>query len=102
MSRSLPILGAVAAVLLGAAPAQAATCRGADAVPQAASRPAVAAATLCLINAERAAHGLRPLHTRASLVTAARGHAADMVRRRYFSHTAPGGKGVVTRVRRAG
>jgi uncharacterized protein YkwD len=44
------------------------------------------AATLCLLNAERAARGLGPLGASSKLARAAQGHAADMVDRGYFAH----------------
>jgi uncharacterized protein YkwD len=44
-----------------------------------------------LVNKQRAAHGLVPVRARVVLVKAARGHSADMVHRRYFSHDSYGG-----------
>jgi Cysteine-rich secretory protein family len=59
-------------------------------------------ATLCLINRERRAHGLVPLSGNARLGRAAGRHAADMVRRGYFSHVSPEGQTFVDRLRDAG
>jgi uncharacterized protein YkwD len=73
------------------------------ALPAAAStRDDYGAAILKLIAAERAQHGLPALHEDAALSRAALGHARDMVRRDYFSHTSPGGAGCGDRARRAG
>jgi uncharacterized protein YkwD len=55
-----------------------------------------------LLNVERAAHGLAPLALDRRLARAARAHASDMVRRRYFSHVSPDGRRLVDRIRRSG
>lgn len=65
------------------------------------SEPA-AAATLCLLNAERARHGLRPLREDGRLARAARRHARDMAERGYFAHESPEGTGPHDRILRAG
>lgn len=54
-------------------------------------------AVLCLLNRQRAHHGLRPLAANAALARAARNHSLDMVRHRYFEHGA-----FVSRIVRAG
>ena len=90
----------VVAVLASAASANAARCANAHANP--AEHPRAAhRATLCLLNRERAAHGLRPLRANGALASAARGHSRDMVRRSFFDHTAPGNVTFVDRIRRA-
>jgi len=91
---TLPFAGAGAA----APDAAAQSCRGARSAPRS-SAPAV---TLCLINAERRAHGLSPLSANVRLARAAQRHAADMVARAYFSHVSPSGKSFTDRLRRAG
>lgn len=58
-------------------------------------------AVLCLVNAERARHGLRRLKFNRRLRKAAVRHSRDMVRRSYFSHDSPSGADMVTRARRA-
>jgi uncharacterized protein YkwD len=58
-------------------------------------------AVICLLNDERSARRLRPLHSNASLTHAAIGHSQDMVRRRYFAHTGPGHVTFDRRIRRA-
>jgi len=57
-------------------------------------------ATLCLLNRARARHGLPPLRTNPKLARAARRHARDMVRRRYFSHDSLGGASAFDRILR--
>jgi uncharacterized protein YkwD len=55
-----------------------------------------------LINDARAQHGLRPLRAERHLARAARGHSADMRRRRYFAHDSPEGTSPAARMRAAG
>jgi uncharacterized protein YkwD len=62
----------------------------------------IASITLCLINRQRAAHGLRPLRANGPLSRAARGHSVDMVRRGYFSHNTPQGVSPFQRMRQTG
>lgn len=90
--RLLPVL-LVAAALLASLPsgALARSCGG--------SGPAT---TLCLLNGQRAAHGLRPLRPDRRLAAAALGHARDMVAQRYFAHVSPSGEGLLQRVARTG
>jgi uncharacterized protein YkwD len=78
--------------------ASAGGCAGARSVPD----PTGPEVTLCVINAERRSRGLGPLSTNGRLGRAARHHAADMVARRYFAHTSPGGSTVAARLRHVG
>jgi uncharacterized protein YkwD len=57
---------------------------------------------VCLINAQRARHGLPRLNPRGDLARAARRHARDMVRRGYFDHRSPGGSSPASRAADAG
>ena len=59
-------------------------------------------ATVCAINRLRTRRGLHPVRQHPRLQRAASGHAADMVRRRYFSHQSPEGLSSYDRIRRAG
>jgi uncharacterized protein YkwD len=95
---AVTILGAAA----GAGDALAAACPGAKAQPTQVSSEAITRATLCMVNAERASRGLGALRLNPKLSVAARRHSSDMVRRQYFSHTAPGGTRFVDRIRRTG
>jgi uncharacterized protein YkwD len=59
-------------------------------------------ATLCLLNAERRARGLRPLRPDRALRRAALRHSEDMVQRDFFEHENPDGLGPHDRIVRAG
>jgi uncharacterized protein YkwD len=61
-----------------------------------------AAAVRCLVNHARARSGLRGFRPSATLARAARRHARDMVRRRYFAHQRGGGPSLEGRARAAG
>ena len=86
------VVGVAACVLPAAAPAQAArrACASATALPGVADAATLRGALRCLVNAERARHGLRALRRSRRLSAAANGHAADMVSRGYFAHERPG------------
>jgi len=92
-ARPLLVLGALFALLGPASATAAQSCP---------SGPATRASVVCELNAVRAAEGQAPLRQRASLTTAARNHARDMVARRYFAHDNPEGIGPGGRARRAG
>ena len=66
------------------------------------STVALGNAALCLVNQERTARGLRPLKANRLLAKAARGHAADMVHKNYFSHDSLNGGSFVDRIKKAG
>ena len=103
-------LGAVAALAAGlgaGAPGALAhrgprACHATHAHVGQASRHRLMVAVVCLLNRHRRAHGLAPLHRRHRLAVAALRHARAMERRRFFSHTSPGGATFVDRIRRAG
>jgi uncharacterized protein YkwD len=103
-SRVLPVLIAACALALAAAPSAfaARACESANAVPSKAAKRTVVRATLCVLNAERERHGLRPLKRNKRLSGAARRHARDMARRKYFAHDSLGGRSFVDRIRRTG
>jgi uncharacterized protein YkwD len=82
--------------------AGAAGCSGADRSPSALGQAATVHVTLCLLNRERRAHGLRKLRADAKLRRAAHGHAGDMVAKHYFDHTSKSGASFVTRIKRTG
>jgi uncharacterized protein YkwD len=104
MRRLLPPLAAAAIavcllILPGAASA-ANRCPGAGAHPTAANAAQVRHATLCLLNRQRAAHGLPGLREQPSLAHAARSYAHLMVRERFFDHVSPSGSTMSQRVKR--
>jgi uncharacterized protein YkwD len=77
-------------------------CGAVDVPPATAGADLAGRATLCLINDERAKHGLEPLASNALLAQAAQAHSADMVARRFFEHAAPDGRTVQDRIRATG
>jgi uncharacterized protein YkwD len=79
-----------------------AACANADLAPAPATLPAVAEATLCLLNGERADHGLAPLTPNGRLASAATAYANDLVAGSYFSHTGRDGSDVLERIERSG
>lgn len=76
----------------------AAACANADLVPTARNRRKIVRATLCLVNAERAAHNLGRVRLNRRLSRAATAHSRDMVSRNYFGHIAPDGGDLVKRL----
>jgi uncharacterized protein YkwD len=105
MGSSRPLVAVAAALaLLVAAPSASAAgaCDAANAAAGQASKRAMARATLCVLNAERARHKLRPLRLNRKLSAAARRHSRAMARKRFFSHTSPNGATFIDRIRRTG
>jgi len=104
--RRVPCLAALLALLAlalaPAAPSAAAStpsCRGADAIPTAATLHRVRAATMCLVNRERRRRGLRRLRTNRTLQASASAYAREMVRRSFFDHVTPSGETFAERIR---
>jgi Cysteine-rich secretory protein family len=64
--------------------------------------PLVREALLCELDRVRAGHDARRLRPDPQLDLAAALHVADMLERRFFSHTSPGGGDLADRARRAG
>jgi hypothetical protein len=58
--------------------------------------------TLCLLNEQRARYGLAPLRSEVRLQLAAQRYVGDMVERRFFDHTDPGGLAPEDRILMAG
>jgi uncharacterized protein YkwD len=77
-------------------------CESAEARPAQVSERIVVRSTLCLLNAERHRHGLRPLRLNDRLSRAARAHSQDMARHGYFDHNSRNGSSFVARIRRTG
>jgi uncharacterized protein YkwD len=78
------------------------TCSGGHRIPTGSTLKRAARATLCLLNTQRAAHGLRPLHPNRALRHSARRYARSLVAGRFFSHVAPDGQTLQARVSRSG
>ncbi len=94
-----------AALVIGplAAPSAAfADCPDANLTPATGNLGQIRASVLCLHNEVRRDRGLPRLKENRRLRRAAAKHSADMVRRGYFSHTAPGDLRFVDRVLDAG
>jgi uncharacterized protein YkwD len=81
-----------------ATPAHAADCAEADLMPTASNLAQIRQATLCLLNAERSAHGLRDLRANPRLRRAATGYARLMDSTNFFSHTSPSGSTMLSRI----
>jgi uncharacterized protein YkwD len=97
------LLGVLASALLFTAlrPARSIAgggCAGGAATPAQLTPGEMRSATLCLLNKQRASHGLSSLRSNHALARAATRHSADMVRRDYFSHYTPGGGSIQTRI----
>jgi uncharacterized protein YkwD len=90
---------ATAAVLAVSAPSALAACANDDVAP---GDPGAVGATLCLLNAQRAEHGLSAFTESATLDKASDAFARDMVARRFFDHVSPGGGTFVDRIKAAG
>lgn len=106
LARSLAAVATLAALMLVALAARpadaAAACTATSARLDDAAAYALKRATLCLLNDQREARGLRRLRLHDDLDLAARRHARDMEDRNYFSHTSLGGTSFITRIRRTG
>jgi uncharacterized protein YkwD len=77
-------------------------CANTELTPSAENITLVRAAVMCLINRERAEHGLNPLVTNARLESAAEGHCAELISANYFAHISPDGETPVDRIRKTG
>jgi uncharacterized protein YkwD len=100
-SRFRLLLSAIvlAVVATMAAPALASACSNADIAPTPANVAKARAATLCLLNEQRAANGLGPLRAHRALQIAAQRYAGQMVHGRFFSHVSPTGSTLEQRIR---
>jgi uncharacterized protein YkwD len=77
-------------------------CTDAGMYPSAKDIRLVRAATLCLVNRERARHGEPALHWNERLVRAAQAHTESMAFGAYFEHVGPRGETPLMRMRRTG
>jgi uncharacterized protein YkwD len=87
--RRLVLLSALALFASVPSGASAATCAGADTQISSATLDSSRDAVFCIVNAERAAHGLPSVAPSDKLALAAQRHTDDMVARDFFSHYAP-------------
>ena len=102
MSSRVGWLGvAVAAFTL--VPAAAALACDGEGSPAGTLTPRAYARTVeCVLNVERAQHGLAPLAHDRRLARAARGYSRAMVRERFFDHVSPAGSTLGRRARASG
>ena len=83
-------------------PAPLVSCPDTDLVPVPGNLDRVSAATLCLINQQRALAGLTGLHRVAAMTTAATFHSYDMVALDYFAQVSPAAAGPLQRLIQTG
>jgi len=98
-------LGAAATVLPAPAVASRCVAGGSDGSAIAPTADTLRETTMSVlheINSERVARELVPLSPDPRLRQAAHGHTRDMVRRAFFSHVTPEGRGMTARVRTTG
>ena len=77
-------------------------CPNANLTPKPENIERVVAATLCLVNDERARFGEQALIEDPRLAGAATGHSHDMDARDYFEHVSPDGQTLLMRIRASG
>ncbi len=77
-------------------------CQNTQLAPDAANAELVRGAVLCLVNQERAQHGVLPLKLSAQLDAAAESHCSELVAQDYFAHVSPSGETPVDRARASG
>ena len=77
-------------------------CENTELTPEAGNLEEIDAATLCLVNQERAHNGEPPLQPSGALEEAARAHSEEMVSEDYFAHIAPSGLTPVARAEETG
>jgi uncharacterized protein YkwD len=77
-------------------------CENTELTPEPGNLQTIEAATLCLINQERARNGELPLQPNSQLERAAQGHSEEMVSQDYFAHVSPSGLTPVGRVQATG
>jgi uncharacterized protein YkwD len=99
---SVNVTPRAAAAQAASAAAATATCADAGLRPTRRNARRIEEAVRCLLTRERAAHGLGELAPSARLTRSARGHALDMLRRRYLAHAHPRGPRLPNRLRRVG
>jgi uncharacterized protein YkwD len=74
------------------------SCADTGLFPTQANTARVEAATLCLVNVQRARRGQRALRRNAALTRSAAAHSQDMVSENYFDHVSPAGETPLDRI----
>ncbi|HEX8121038.1 MAG TPA: CAP domain-containing protein [Solirubrobacteraceae bacterium] len=90
----------LASAVLHAEAASAQGCAGSDS--QSLSKPAAVRTVFCLVNQQRAAHGLPALRNNGRLAKVARVHARDIVKYQFIGHDSPAHGSLLQRVQRSG
>ena len=93
---------AALALVLAAPAAASAACTDTEVLPTADTLSVVATATVCLLNEERAAHGLDPVQENGALTRASLAYSQRLVAESFFAHEAPDGTDVVDRLTLSG
>ena len=92
----------LAASMMDARPAAAQGCPGANTQSTRVSKAQAAGAIFCLVNQQRARHGLPPLRNNGRLARIATIHARDIVRYQFIGHDSPAHGSLLQRVKRSG
>jgi len=92
------MLAAVSACALAAPASAAGPCAGKDLRPAASNLDTIRAATLCLLNQQRAAYGLNALTQNPRLTDASNAYSQEMIQRRFFAHVDPDGTALAQRL----
>lgn len=98
--RLLPALLACVALATPSVASAATPCTDADLMPTNDNAAALRDATLCLLNVQRASHGLKAFTSSPQLRKVAQSYSQAMVRQRFFDHVSPSGSTLLSRVRR--
>jgi uncharacterized protein YkwD len=77
-------------------------CQGTELMPEAANLAQIDAATVCLVNQERARNDELPLQPSTQLAQSSQMHSEKMVSEDYFSHIAPNGETPLQRIQATG
>jgi uncharacterized protein YkwD len=78
------------------------SCQGTELMPEPANLTQVEAATLCLVNQERARNNELPLQPNTQLAQSSQMHSERMISENYFSHIAPNGETPLQRIQATG
>jgi uncharacterized protein YkwD len=97
----MPFTGAAFAASPHRATTSNASCDDTMLVPTSANSTRVEAATLCLVNVQRARRGERALRPNADLARSSAAHSEDMVVNNYFDHVSPAGETPLERIRKS-
>jgi uncharacterized protein YkwD len=76
-----------------------ASCTDTAVIPTRANSSRAEAATLCLVNVQRARHDLGDLRQNADLARSSARHSEDMVSENYFDHVSPAGETPLERIK---